>query len=400
MSNIGRKVKIINGYNAGTTIYNTMDIVGKVAKVVGQSNIILAIELEDGTKRKVYEPGYKNECEWYNEPTSYVGKRVRLSAEYMKDNPGYGEYGTVTDDDKCNIKGVWIVKMDNGINSVPYAPGSIYAQCTLLSEQDVVPDARYTIEAIKGKRIAVHCPTRQEWDEVTKLLGYIWEQENFWEQYEQESCINTVWAGYGTADLAYKDYEIISAQTFLTANNIKTMTTTEKKIKELEDQLNELKESLKVPQYKVGDWVVVTSAKSYSGNKIGEVKKITSTKIGNLCGKKQQIFNLHPEAEDCSYWECAETIRPATPEEVVKASKVKVIIGDAGKEVTIEKGKITAHDGTTVEKAQIDSLITMMAQKKLKQWDVKFHTVDVGCVKNITLAQLQKVQEEYKHLNP
>ena len=346
MSNIGRKVKIVKGQSADSPIYDTITLIGEIGEVIDENKNLITIQMKDGTKRKVWSPDCKNdvnECIWYNEP-------------------------------------------------------------------------EYTIEAIKGKRIAVHCPTQEEYDLVCPILNGKENRLNGseWKNYGEKTAVQQDQYGGSFGDIPFYEknkWEIISAQTFLTANNIKTMTATEKKIKELEDQLNELKESLKAPQYKVGDWVYIKDGgcrigPGMQGHKLtGNCYKISSdtrrgTKWGyTLEGTPAECDTISGSSSDGS--DIGHFLRPATPEEIAAASKVKVTIGDAGKEVTIEKGKITAHDGNTISIKVIDNLVeSMNGTRKAGMWKVECHKIDVGCVKNITLAQLQKVQEEYKHLNP
>ena len=318
---------------------------------------------------------------------SNIGRKVKIVKGQSADSPIYdtitliGEIGEVIDENKNLIT----IQMKDGTKRKVWSPDckNDVNECIWYNEPE------YTIEAIKGKRIAVHCPTQEEYDLVCPILNG---KENrllprHWETYRERTTIQWDENGGSYADDVYykrKKYEIISAQTFLTANNIKTMTATEKKIKELEDQLNELKESLKAPQYKVGDWVFVHDCRG--GIKEGTIEKLNRYDgadwwIDSGCVNKKRF-------------------RPATPEEITAASVTKVTIGDAGKEVIIEKGKITAHDGTIIDEVKINNLVTLMNTKTFHNWDVRMHKVDVGCVKNITLAQLQKVQEEYKRLNP
>jgi hypothetical protein len=66
--------------------------------------------------------------------TSYIGRKVKLTDEYIDDNPKYVRgginEGTVLDDDGA----VWLVKMDNGVKAIPFWPKHSKPQCILLEE--------------------------------------------------------------------------------------------------------------------------------------------------------------------------------------------------------------------------------------------------------------------------
>ena len=68
---------------------------------------------------------------------------------------------------------------------------------------------------------AVHCKTQEEWDFVTEKLGYKW-TEGHWNKYGKYTCIEIWDKGYGTSDLAFKNYQILSFQEWCDLNGYKT----------------------------------------------------------------------------------------------------------------------------------------------------------------------------------
>lgn len=68
---------------------------------------------------------------------------------------------------------------------------------------------------------AVHCKTQEEWDFMTKKLGYIWFDCSRWENYRENTCISLNSASYGTSDIELKDYQILSFQEWCDLNGYK-----------------------------------------------------------------------------------------------------------------------------------------------------------------------------------
>jgi hypothetical protein len=74
-------------------------------------------------------------------------------------------------------------------------------------------------------------------------------------------------------------------------------------------------ESITNTEYKLGDWVTVTNTKALSNNRVGNTYKILEVKIDALlCNKKQAGYKLGVGGS----WECNESIRRATKEEILK----------------------------------------------------------------------------------
>lgn len=99
-------------------------------------------------------------------------------------------------------------------------------------EQDV---GKYHIDKIRGQKIAIACPTQEEWDKVATIL----KRENYeemWRYNKEESCINPHSSYSDRNYYTQKEYTIISANQFLADNGVSV-----------------------VHEYKVGDWVVTTS---------------------------------------------------------------------------------------------------------------------------------------------
>ena len=67
---------------------------------------------------------------------------------------------------------------------------------------------------------AVHCKTQEEWDFVTEKLKYEWD-EGHWSKYGEASCIEIGDKGYGTSDVAFKNYQILSFQEWCDLNGYK-----------------------------------------------------------------------------------------------------------------------------------------------------------------------------------
>jgi hypothetical protein len=71
--------------------------------------------------------------------TSYIGRKVKLTEDYVRINPEYvhggKNEGIVTDDGKGNIQsGCWVVLMSNGTEAIPFVPNHYDPQCMLLDE--------------------------------------------------------------------------------------------------------------------------------------------------------------------------------------------------------------------------------------------------------------------------
>lgn len=65
---------------------------------------------------------------------------------------------------------------------------------------------------------AVHCETQEQWDFVTEKLGYEWNAAD-WTDYGNNTCVNLEYKGFGTADVAYNGYQILSFSDWCAQNN-------------------------------------------------------------------------------------------------------------------------------------------------------------------------------------
>ena len=127
------------------------------------------------------------------------------------------------------------------------------------------------LDAVEPKqplKQAVHCKTQEEWDFVTEKLGYKW-TEGRWNKYGEYTCIEIGDKGYGTSDLAFKNYQILSFQEWCDLNGYKM----EKEVK-----------------FEVGDWMVLGGNHSHGGYSIGDLIQIESL-TGNTFTAKEKNSN-------------------------------------------------------------------------------------------------------------
>ena len=78
-----------------------------------------------------------------------------------------------------------------------------------------------TEETNRPLKQAVHCKTQEEWDFVTEKLGYKWSEYSKWDFYKNNICINLNRLDFGTADVAYMGYQILSFQEWCDLNGYK-----------------------------------------------------------------------------------------------------------------------------------------------------------------------------------
>jgi len=79
--------------------------------------------------------------------------------------------------------------------------------------------SEYTIDNIRGKKYAIHCSTQEEWDAVTKVLGYTWGKYPSWDKHEENSAIDANRDEYSRVSYYTSvHYTIIPASQFLLAN--------------------------------------------------------------------------------------------------------------------------------------------------------------------------------------
>jgi len=82
--------------------------------------------------------------------TSYIGRKVKLTDEYIDANPKYVRgginEGTVLDSDGA----CWVVKMNNGTEAVPFVPNHSEPQCILLEETQESAAGHTILDTAKG----------------------------------------------------------------------------------------------------------------------------------------------------------------------------------------------------------------------------------------------------------
>ena len=70
--------------------------------------------------------------------TSYIGRKVKLTEEYIKLRPSYVKNGknegVVQDDEQGNTRAAWVIEMDNGQGGLLWGPEHPRAECILLDE--------------------------------------------------------------------------------------------------------------------------------------------------------------------------------------------------------------------------------------------------------------------------
>lgn len=178
--------------------------------------------------------------------------------------------------------------------------------------------ADYTYSNIKGKKIAIHCPTQELWNKVISLIPKCRLVKGSWDFYKEKSCIthNEFNGSYGNTEF-YKDegYQIITAEEFIAANE-------------------------KKPEYKVDDWVVVTH--NTGGDPVGTVTQIVRIGSNDNIHLRNTSKDKYPNVDKWVHG--ADTFRPATPDEISKAkgsttSKVRVDKTNAVIGLKVVRGK-------------------------------------------------------------
>ena len=94
-----------------------------------------------------------------------------------------------------------------------------------------------------GEKVAIQCKTQEEWDWVTKELGYKWKHAR-WNDLKEESCINA--GDKGTSRISWyveEGYTIVQASDFMPLSP-------QDEIKELKARIATLEESLR-PKKKI-----------------------------------------------------------------------------------------------------------------------------------------------------
>lgn len=165
-------------------------------------------------------------------------------------------------------------------------------------------------------------------------------------------------------------------------------------------------------QVKVGDYAICLPGftnrdnhptKAYGGGAYEEgiVFKVSSIEPNTSSYKYLKLGKHIIGSEDLIagrlYSNC---VRKATEEEIAKLSRTEFVIGDfeTQKNVLCTKGcstviiKGVSADECILDVKEIKLLVSAMNNSTtIKKWRVSFSTVNVGCVKNITLKQLTDI---------
>jgi len=78
---------------------------------------------------------------------------------------------------------------------------------------------KYTVEYCRNNKVAVHCKTPEEWDKVTSILNYKWQETTF-DTWGNGSAINCTGRGCAHVDYYHlAKYTVITAETFIAHNS-------------------------------------------------------------------------------------------------------------------------------------------------------------------------------------
>lgn len=95
-----------------------------------------------------------------------------------------------------------------------------------------------------GEKVAIQCKTQEEWDWVTKELGYEWCSANWMYFHKENTCINHSQNGFSSLAFYIDErYTIVQASDFMPS-------TVNQRIEQLEKELADLKESVR-PKKKI-----------------------------------------------------------------------------------------------------------------------------------------------------
>ena len=151
----------------------------------------------------------------------------------------------------------------------------------------------YSVTTLQGKKVAIHCPTQELWNEAIALIPKCRLTKAQWKDYTGNSCFVYDNCNGSYSPISYwkheQKYQIITAEEFIAANE-------------------------KQHEYKVGDWVCILPDQMYGVVTEG-IKAETPYKVKSLSG-------------GCLYLEEATIeplsdgrFRPATQQEIAKVTK-------------------------------------------------------------------------------
>lgn len=130
----------------------------------------------------------------------------------------------------------------------------------------------------KGANTSIHCKTQEQWDKITELLGYRW-NDGKWSVHKEDSCIKTSCKEYGSASTHISlGYTIIPASNFIPHRTIEQIET------ELEVLRNEL---------------AIQKAESRPKKKIEFVKKLDGVDMWDPAYKPSDFKNVDLLYKDC-----------------------------------------------------------------------------------------------------
>ncbi len=339
------------------------------------------------------------------------GRKVRIK-EYGAFPQYEGKIGTIVIDHP--IDEYYHVKMD-GTNStlMPYREYHEDAQCELLPEEN-----EYHIDKLRDQKFWVATPTQELWNKVCEVFqraGIRWcsnieatGNEDCWGSYKASNGIGYNYNGDGMLGYSPKStYEhsikiFITAESFIQSNQPTMNKNTQalEQIELLKQQILKIEESLKEPEYKVGDVVYIISGGSGAYGVNGKIGTITNER----CTDGHTSSSIRVKVKD-SVWGLTTdgipyNLRKATPEEIAANQQITVTIGTEGKVVTISKGKIVAPDGKVVTIEDINMVCgIMMGTRGFNSWTVTFPEVKIGCIESISYDQLKAVQDAYHKIN-
>ncbi len=259
---------------------------------------------------------------------SYIGKRVRIKNYTGMSSVYNGKEGCViqADGEKDRYNDlVWVVQMHDGSEIHPWGINSDEEEPQVELIND--PDISLKIDQLKasGRKIAIHTESQEQWDKVAEVIcnsELIREPDKShlrsskWEN--EDTCIRlNVNNGdqTGHSRIGYYrekgDSKIVQATEFITANQQPMENKNQQaldRIQELEKELQQIKDSLKEPVYKAGDWIMYNGSSHKNG----------PYQIAYMEGRNaRDINNGLRELSGGNYRHC-------TPEEIQKATAIKV----------------------------------------------------------------------------
>ena len=175
-----------------------------------------------------FKPSTKEAFDAQNKPKSIEKWSVGSYVVFYKESSYYMPIGTIDKITEC-INSSEFTYCEN------YGPLSIDRETRgeikwFATKSEAEEFAKKLVESVKHNngildavevKQAVHCTTQEEWDFVTEKLGYKWANYSKWSSYLNSTCINLNKPGFGTADVAYTGYQILSFREWCDLNGYK-----------------------------------------------------------------------------------------------------------------------------------------------------------------------------------